>query len=657
MKDESASAGCSESLTNTNGLDRHGLEAMVVELRKGVYEVCDAVNNGHIGGSSSSVELMASLYFGGFLKYDPNNLEDPDRDRVLVRGHLGPLRYKIFGMLGHVSDDELGTYRQLGSRLQGHEEWQEMSGVDLTPSGSLGMLLSYGTGAAIVAKDQGRDFKTYVFLGDGEEQEGNISEAARHAANLALDNLVVIVDANTKQLSGPVSAHSKNEDLATIWRGYGWDVLEIENGHDLDQITGAYSMVQGQQKPLMIIAHTIKGQGLEGAEDHFCGYHTIRTCPKPVVRAGIEQQQQMLDETGHTTESLKEMVAASIKANINRSSYSGAGLVPFRVDVQPSMTVDPNLENSLGEYFRGVRQAVETTNMTPLYFLTADVTLKDYVDREGLREFAKYYDVGIREQHMISMAHGISLTDRSARIIVNALDAFVYRPLDQLNSMIHGEGRVVNISNAAGITNDKNGKTHQSSGQPGSLTTLPGMTFLEPGDVQDLYSCLNWALSEAGEPVLVRVSKAPSRVLEAVAGDIKNIGSYIVYEPKVDHNLTIIASGITAGQSVGAAEMLEIEGIGARVINVVNSKTLQEDFTEKMIPERPALTVYNGHNVILQNQVASAVLEFGSTRPSRLVGHGFSLGTSGRYEDLLRHYKLDAEGIMQVVKERVLVTK
>ena len=157
-------------------------------------------NNGHVGGNLSSVELLVGLYFGGLFKFDPNNSKNENRDRVLIRGHEGPLRYTIFSLLGYINPDELKGYRQLGSRLQGHEDMFFVPGVDITPSGSLGMVLSYGVGSAIANKDKNIDSKTIVFLGDGEEQEGNISEAARHAANLNLSNLICILDKNGKQV-------------------------------------------------------------------------------------------------------------------------------------------------------------------------------------------------------------------------------------------------------------------------------------------------------------------------------------------------------------------------------------------------------------------------------------------------------------------------
>jgi transketolase len=193
------------------------------QLAYDIGAVCRAAASGHLGGSLSSLELMSTLYLGGHLRYDLDDPKHPQRDRVLMRGHLGPLRYPLFSLLGWVDDAELATYRRLGSRLHGHESMQHLPGVDITPSGSLGMVLSYGVGAALVSKNKPHPFTTYVFLGDGEEQEGNVSEAARFAANRGLGNLVCVLDQNGKQYSRPISDLNSQSDVAQTWRGYGWE--------------------------------------------------------------------------------------------------------------------------------------------------------------------------------------------------------------------------------------------------------------------------------------------------------------------------------------------------------------------------------------------------------------------------------------------------
>jgi len=242
------------------------LEAICHEVRKGILEITLNAQSGHIGGCLSSVELMVALYFGGVARIDIQDPSHPERDRILVRGHLGPLRYKLFSLLGWIPEDELKRYRRLGSMLQGHEDMTKVPGIDITPSGSLGMLVSYGVGAAVALRRERRTSRVYVFLGDGEEQEGNVSEAARHAAHLHLSNLICVMDRNGKQLSCTTARVDSAVAIDALWRAYGWEVIHVEDGHSLSVILDAYRSLSASLRPALLIADTIKGRGLPGAD-------------------------------------------------------------------------------------------------------------------------------------------------------------------------------------------------------------------------------------------------------------------------------------------------------------------------------------------------------------------------------------------------------
>lgn len=630
--------------------DNNQLAILSHEIRKGVFEICINANNGHIGGSSSSVELMTALYFGGNLRYDPHNLRHDDRDRVLARGHLGPLRYKIFSLLGEVSESELLTYRQAGSRLQGHEEWQELPGVDLTPSGSLGMLLSYGVGSSIAAKEMGKSYKTYVFLGDGEEEEGMVSEAARHAGHLHLDNLVVILDKNTKQLSNPVS-DTDSADLRKTWEGYGWTVLEIKNGHDVEQIQDVYKNSSRVDGPVFIIANTVKGYEIDGAEEHFSGYHTISTCPRGIPEKSLERVLKKVEDNSDTIREIKDYILAVdaiVETDKIRREFK-----PVSIDIHPTETTHTNLDEAQGEYFLALQDYfAKNDDIATMFFLTADVTRQDHVQFLHLRDYTRFFNVGIREQHMLGMAHGLSLSYPESRVIINALDAFTYRSIDQLNAISQGESSVVIISDVAGITNAKNGKTHQSAGQPGAILSMPGVTMLEPGDVNDLFNCMNWAIGESRGPVFIRTFRADVAPFNKRPGaEPSNLNYYTVVNPHKSVDITIVASGYTVDTSIQAADFLSNKGIAARVINIVNQNSLDHGFVAKLDHDKPVLTVYNGKPEILQSSVAKAVMQSNGARPSMIIGHGFSYGTSGSTKDLARLYQLDGQGIAQISEE------
>lgn len=639
-------------------LHEEELFAISHAVRQSVFEICLAANSGHIGGSSGAVELLTTLYFGGILHYQTGDVPNSQRDRILIRGHLGPVRYKIFSLLGYLEESELPDYRRFGSRLHGHEDYLETPGVDITPSGSLGMLLSYGVGCAYAAKHTGSDYATYVFLGDGEEQEGNISEAARHASHLCLDNLIVIVDKNTKQLSNPTK-DTDSSDLPLIWKGYGWQVVVLKDGHDINSVRAAYiragDLVREAKKPVMILAHTDKGNGLEGFKKHFSGYHTISTCTPEIVRAAIERMKSEGVSLAGSLVSAKKKID-SFKEKINLSGGTGDScFVPLKMDVQPLLTTPPNPDASQIDYFRTVSDKVTMGELRvkPMFFLTADVTRKDHVDQLGLEQFCTFFNTGLREQHTIAMAHGLSLTLPSSRILINTIDAFTYRSLDQVNAAAQGKSSMVIIGDVSGLTNSKNGRTHQSSGQPGALLMMPGVTFLEPWDVKDTFNCLNWAIGESRGVIFIRIHSSTIKPIQ-VSESVRNIDWYIVHEPPSQPDMAIVASGLTVGQAFQAAVILEKEGVMVRVFNLINHKSLKESFARVIPGRKPLLTVYNGHENVLKANVASVIMEYGCCIPSKIHGLGFDFGTTGDTENLLKAYRLDAEGIVQAIKNKIL---
>ena len=445
-------------------------------------------DNGHIGGNMSSVELLTTLYFGGQFNFDPDNDKNENRDRVLIRGHEGTLRYTVLSLVGYIDPKELDTYRSLGSRLQGHEDMHITPGVDITPSGSLGMLLSYGVGSCVANKDKGLNSKTIVFLGDGEEQEGNISEAARHATTLGLDNLICILDKNKKQLSGPTSNSDGNTDIKKVWEGYGWDVIEIKDGNSIEEIYNVYERLHNIKKPTMIIANTIKGFGVQGAKEHFSGYHTLSSVSdKNLVKESLQEMKKMLEIKKISFERVsldaKKMVSRPLTPELTKKAVS-TSLFDIRTD-----SSGINLEVAEDNYIKELRNRIINAKIKPdFYFITPDLLRTDQAEAIGFSGFANYMNIGIREQHAIAMSHGISTENPNARIYVCYGDAFAYRSLDQINSAATGGSNIMIVAEPPGIFQGKNGKTHQSVGQPMGIMSIPEVNFYEPADSIDLYN-------------------------------------------------------------------------------------------------------------------------------------------------------------------------
>ncbi|MCD6599759.1 MAG: transketolase [Dehalococcoidia bacterium] len=238
---------------------------MAKKLRRHIITMTATAGSGHPGGSLSSTDIVAALYFK-VMRYNPLDPQWVDRDRfILSKGHAAPIVYAALAESGYFPVEELTTLRKFGSRLQGHTDRNFTPGVEMS-AGSLGMGLSFGVGVALAGKLDYRDYCTYVLLSDGECEEGQTWEAVLSAAQYKLDNLVAIVDYNKIQLSGWVKDVMNLEPLNRKWQAFGWHAIDID-GHDLGQILAAIQEAQKiKTKPVVIIAHTIKGKGVSFME-------------------------------------------------------------------------------------------------------------------------------------------------------------------------------------------------------------------------------------------------------------------------------------------------------------------------------------------------------------------------------------------------------
>lgn len=243
------------------------LEAIARKLRRHVINMISTAGSGHPGGSLSAADIVTALYFD-ILKHDAANPHWPDRDRfILSKGHAAPVLYAALAECGYFPLDWLTTLRKTGTCLQGHTDSLLTPGVDVS-AGSLGQGLSIGIGMALAARLDNRDYRTYVLLGDGECDEGQVWEAAMFAPNYKLDNLTAIVDFNTLQLDGRTGDIMDLEPFVAKWAAFKWEVIEI-NGHDMQQILSAIEQARTVKgRPTVIVAHTIKGKGVSFMENN-----------------------------------------------------------------------------------------------------------------------------------------------------------------------------------------------------------------------------------------------------------------------------------------------------------------------------------------------------------------------------------------------------
>ena len=270
------------------------LKLLAEKNRKRLVEVVYKAKAGHIGGDLSCLNVMTALYFDVMRGLDPTNPQAPDRDRfVLSKGHCVEALYVTLEAKGFISPEMLDTLGQFGSVLSGHPTI-EVPGIEVC-SGALGHGLSIGIGMALAAKMEQKDYRTFVLMGDGEQGEGSIYEAAMAARKYHLDNLVAIIDRNHLQISGDTEEVMPIDSICDRWTAFGWEVMEL-NGDDMDDIINTFSRIEyNGGRPHLLVSRTVKGKGVSFMEGIAKWHH------------GVLNEQQCLDAVAEIEERMEKL--------------------------------------------------------------------------------------------------------------------------------------------------------------------------------------------------------------------------------------------------------------------------------------------------------------------------------------------------------------
>ncbi|MGL5123548.1 MAG: transketolase [Fusobacteriaceae bacterium] len=241
------------------------------EIRKSIIKMVSNAKSGHPGGSLSVADILSVLYFSE-MNIDIKNPKDPNRDRlILSKGHASPAIYATLAEKGFFDKELLMSFRTYGSILQGHPDMKKVPGIDMS-TGSLGQGLSTGNGMALSGRMSGQSYRTYVIMGDGEVQEGQVWEAAMTTAHYKLDNVCAILDSNNLQIDGNVDKIMGVEPLDKKWEAFGWNVVKID-GHNMESIISGLKLAKEcKGKPTLLLARTIKGKGVSFMENA-CEFH------------------------------------------------------------------------------------------------------------------------------------------------------------------------------------------------------------------------------------------------------------------------------------------------------------------------------------------------------------------------------------------------
>jgi transketolase len=587
------------------------------QLRVDSVRAAAAANSGHPTSSMSAADLMAVL-FTKYLRYDFEAPENTANDHlVFSKGHASPLLYALYKAAGAIDDEELLTFREFGSRLQGHPT-PELPWVDVA-TGSLGQGLPISVGIALAAdRLEHSDLRVWVLCGDSELAEGSMWEAFEHAGYAQLGNLIAVVDVNRLGQRGPTMHGWDTSSLAARASACGWDVQEID-GHDLGAVDAAYARAQEADRPAVIFARTKKGSGVAAVEDK----ENQHGKPLPDPEAAVE-------ELGGIRSLSVEVQAPPLpkpfeieRAAVDRPSYEVGEKVATRAAYGDALAWIGSIDEKV-------------------VALDGEVGNSTYAERFGAAHPDRFFEMYIAEQQMVAAAVGMQA--RGWKPFASSFGAFLSRAYDFVRMAAISDADLKLCGSHVGVSIGPDGPSQMALEDIASLRAVLGSVVLYPSDANQAVQLLD-AMREHRGVSYLRTTREATPVLYGPDETFEIGGSHTV-RSSGDDAITLIGAGITLRECLAAAETLADKGIAARVIDLYSVKPVDAETLLAAAEETRALVTVEDHWAEggIGETVAGVLAEAGSgTRLARLAVS--ERPGSGPPADLLAAAGIDAAHI------------
>lgn len=628
-----------------------------------------AAGSGHSGGTLSIMDITAALYLHE-ATLDPADAFWPDRDRIFwSAGHKAPALYVGLGMAGFFNIEEVVTLRKLHSPFQGHPHWLKLAGIEAS-SGSLGQGLSVSIGSALAARLDNKDYRVYCIMGDGEQQEGQIWEAAMEACHYGLDNLCAIIDKNRLQIDGCTDDVMCVDPLVEKYQSFVWHTVEID-GHDMKQILDAFQEARNTRgKPTLIIADTIKGKGVEYMED-VCGWHgkapSLEQTREALKQLGLEEKLPV-DALLKKAEDYQAKVSKELEAKqpkFSRDYFWNSG-DNMKVKMVPTRM---GFGQALGEHGDDPRIVCLGADISDS--ITISQFYKDHPER-----LERWFSVGIAEQSGTAMAAGLAKEGKLP--VFGTYGVFASgRNLDQLRTTVCYSDFNVMIGGAhGGVSVGPDGATHQALEELFQMCGLPNMRVEVGCDVTETKRATEHLLLKEVGPKYVRFAREATPVVTdektpyvwGKANVIRFRGEQADFKDAFEHTLAssyqnenedaaIVACGPSVPEAMRAAWILKNEyGIETRVINVHTVKPLDKEALVAAAVDCGVVVTAEEHQAGgLGNYVAAAIQRsekaYGHPSIIDMVGVQDRFGESGSAWELVKEFEISAEHIAARVKK------
>ena len=628
-----------------------------------------AAGSGHAGGTLSIMDIAAALYLK-VADHDPKNPFWPDRDRIIwSTGHKAPSLYLGLAVAGFCPVEDVMTLRKLGSPYKGHPHWLKLPGVEVS-TGSLGQGLSIAVGVALAAKLDDRKHKVFCLMGDGEQQEGQIWEAAMEAGHFHLDNLIGLIDCNRLQIDGWVKDVMQVEPLCAKYGSFAWDVMRID-GHDMNQVVDALQQARASQgRPVLILANTVKGKGVSFMEDQ-AGWHgkapNYGELTKALNELGLSERipvQPLLDVAKRYQAEVEHNLDSKMP-KFSRDYWWNAGET-MKVKMEPTRK---GFGQSLAE--NGDDERVVCLGLD----ISGSITISDFYSTKPQRK-KRWISMGIAEQSATSAAAGLAKEGKLPVLGTYATFAAA-RNLDQIRtSVCYGNFNVLIAGAHGGVSVGPDGATHQALEDLFAVQGLPNMTVVVPCDVVETHKATNYLLLRHVGPKYIRFAREATPVVTnektpfvfgqanviRLRGEAANFADAFetqlaaVYKNERE-DLSIIACGPMVPEAMRAAYILKRDyGHETRVLNLHTLKPVDTEAIIRAAEDTGVVVTAEEHQIGALAWRVSAILTespklYGLPVITGAIGVKDRFGDSGAPWELIKEFEVSAEHIAHKAAE------
>jgi transketolase len=612
------------------------LKHTAYNLRISSLRMTTQAGSGHPTSALSAADIVAALFFS-IMNFDPKDPYNPNNDRfILSKGHASPVLYAVWKELGVLTEKDLMTYRHFDSVLEGHPTPRFSRSEAAT--GSLGQGLSIGAGMALSARLDALDFHTYVLLGDSECAEGSVWEAAELAAYYKLNNLIAFLDCNRLGQSTQTIEGYNVDDFARKFAAFGWYTLIID-GHDMHEIIEASDQAKKiTTQPIIIIAKTIKGYGVDNVENKN-GFHG-KVFSAEELPGILEHMKQRFSEhvkkpdfnwEPHLPLSTRKKIKSPDKITLDNPLY----------------TIDAKIatRKAYGQALKAVGEKSED-----IVSLDAEVKNSTYAEIFEQSFPQRFIQCFVAEQNMVGMAVG--LTSRGKIPFASTFAVFFSRAFDQIRMAAVGKAPLRLVGSHAGVSIGQDGPSQMGLEDIAMMRSVYDSVILYPCDAVSTYKLVELMANHHTSISYLRTTRSDTRVIYASDAQFKIGGCSIIQQTAQDH-ACIVAAGITVHEALKAYEKLAQENIFVTVIDLYSIKPL--DASTLLKAARKA------SNIIITVEDHYREGGIGEAVESALKNTGIScyslavtkLPHSGKPEELLSFEGIDARAIIQCVKENM----